>query len=966
MTDIPRPDRPDRLLFTSLQSGLLLVTLVFIGIPWLGGLLLLDMRAGAVHDRAVEADLAKRRDVLARLTVLGNAEKRYDELISRLAETPLQPAALARRAARLIEREQGALDLTIFDAGCSPVPLPGQPQPPKRASERFMKALLAGGEDPQPKLLAAFGGDPDAARLMAGAPGSLVKLENAFIRSWGGWWTVRTRQGRVVAHIVAFVHRGKIDHSLLMDRAVSDARRLIGGEMLIGWVHPYEPSQLRPAGVDWPAGLGQCLASTAPDVSTFFWNGRSVLLVDGIRGERLVAISSATAPVHSTASGSKFALSAAAAGLALIVLVFGPAASRRLGLRGKLVTLFMTGGGLLLAGLMMTVLFDRADRERVLIEEYKKRHLRLLARIDQDFLSELFPILREYEIALKLAGAASDEEAADIVRRHVEPLMDRIRPVMNGMVIIDTTPKVRFFDSGFKTGRRKNETRKFMTHVGRLLMLEFQGKATQLSGTRGDPTLIEDIIANSMYYAIRAGMQLQFQQLLDQGMITYTNVAGDASGRVKAVLIALHDSCRAQRKYLRRVTAGWPWSDTGARFAAIPLSPDPAWRSYSKISTGNDLELRRWRDRVAGERLPVHGVARIHNNDYLVTAMPGTRLGGYVLMIAQPMQEIEGLTKALGRSMGGLSLAILALVVGVTAAMATRLLRPLERLEYGLEAIRRRDFHARIQEGGVYELDRLGMRVNFVAENLHDLQIARSVQEQLWPEEGIGGSDWSVAGRCVSAADLGGDYHDWMVLPDGRVMLAVGDVAGHGIPAALVTAAAKVELGMQLKRLCGPVETLEKINGAFHEQAGKIRPMSLWLGLYNPADGSMRVSVAGHPFAILALPDGATELIGKPGYPLGSRRNTSFADVTVTVPPGGCIVLYSDGIPEALSRSAEPFGYDRLCAAVSQSRKMPPGDMVERLLETVSEWAGTAVPADDQTIVVLSRVDSAPELVDGT
>ena len=313
-----------------------------------------------------------------------------------------------------------------------------------------------------------------------------------------------------------------------------------------------------------------------------------------------------------------------------------------------------------------------------------------------------------------------------------------------------------------------------------------------------------------------------------------------------------------------------------------------------------------------------------------------------------------------------MSLAILLLVIGVTAAMATRLLRPLERLEYGLDAIRRRDFKVRVQAGGVHELDRIAERVNFVAENLQDLQIARSVQEQLWPEEAISGADWAIAGRCVSAADLGGDYHDWMALPDGRVMLTVGDVAGHGIPAALITVAAKVELGMQLRRLCSPSEALEKSNEAFNEQTGRLRPMSLWLGIYDPASGLLQAAVAGHPFGILALPDGSTELIGKPGYPLGSRRKAAFPEVITTIPRGGCLVLYSDGLPEAVDRSGTPFGYDRLQKTVSQLRTASPAVIVERLLQAVAAWANTPIPADDQTVVALSRMNPVGKREDGS
>lgn len=955
MADAAKSGRPEGMGLGSLRSGFLLVVLVFIGIPWYAGLRLLDLRSEDAMRSAAEADLLNRRDVLTRLTVLGNPEKRYDELMSQLARTPLKPHALARRAAALVKREQGALELTLFDADLRIVPLPGLSAPPRRASERFMRALCARGEDPQPKLLAAFGGDPEAARLMAEAPGSLVKLENAFIRSWGGWWTVRTRAGKPLAHLVAFVHRGKIDPDLLMDRAVREVRRLIDGSMTVGWLHPFEHGRVRPADLSWPDGLGGTIASIPPDVGEFEWQEKPVLLVDGSRGERLFAI-----PRESRQAGRESAmpacvLSSVCGILALAIVLFGPAVSVRIGLRGKLTILLASGGGLLLAGLMLTALFDRTDRERILVDEFKQRHLRLLARIDDDFLSELFPALREYEAALEKAGAAGRDTAADVVVRHIEPMVAKVKSILNGIIVVDAEQRVRYFSSGIDDPRKAGESRSFLNDVGRSLMLEFQNKAKTLSGKRQDEKLITDIIANTLYYGIRAGRQIQFQKLMNQGMIVYAGVAGGTSRSAGAILLATHDSCRAQRSYLARVTDRWPWAKEGPRFAAVPIPPDPTWTAYPKRSTGENLELRRWRDRVAGERLPTHGFTCIHGQDYLLTAVPGTRLDGYVLMIAQPMSRIREWTVALDRRMGALSLAILALVVGVTVAVATRLLRPMRHLENALDDIRSRTFKARVPLGGVFELDRLGERVNLVSEDLRDLQIARSVQEQLWPEEEIAGPGWAVSGRCISAADLGGDYHDWAVLPDGGIMLAVGDVAGHGIPAALVTAAAKVELGMQVRRRCGPADALTNLHGAFGEQAGSFRPMSLWLGIFDPESGVVRAASAGHPFGILALPDGSTEFVGRPGYPLGSRHSATFEEVRVEMPAGSCLVLYSDGLPEAAGCGGEPFGYDRLCAAVTRLRGLPPADIVAKLLETVSEWSGAPIPADDQTVLVLSR-----------
>ena len=126
---------------------------------------------------------------------------------------------------------------------------------------------------------------------------------------------------------------------------------------------------------------------------------------------------------------------------------------------------------------------------------------------------------------------------------------------------------------------------------------------------------------------------------------------------------------------------------------------------------------------------------------------------------------------------------------------------------------------------------------NNIMNGFEELKMARAVQEALWPREGLCGPDWEVAGTCRTASNLGGDHHDWFPLPDGKVVVAIGDVAGHGIASALVGASAKILLALMAPG-AEPAAILAAMNRGFFDQAGRSKPMSMWVGIFDPLGSS--------------------------------------------------------------------------------------------------------------------------------
>jgi sigma-B regulation protein RsbU (phosphoserine phosphatase) len=195
------------------------------------------------------------------------------------------------------------------------------------------------------------------------------------------------------------------------------------------------------------------------------------------------------------------------------------------------------------------------------------------------------------------------------------------------------------------------------------------------------------------------------------------------------------------------------------------------------------------------------------------------------------------------------------------------------------------------------------------------------------------------------------------------VLLAVGDVAGHGIPSALTEAAAKVLLALHAARTPSPRSILEAMNRDLLAQSEKPLSMTMWLGLFDPRTRTLTCASAGHPFPILLTEGKPGELLKNGGLPLGIRRQMLYREITLDWRAGGTLVVYSDGLVESHSPAGEMLSFPRLLAEAERRRQRPPPELARELIDLALAWSGTAAPEDDLTVVVLR---AAPRPVDQT
>ncbi|HET9226681.1 MAG TPA: SpoIIE family protein phosphatase [Thermoanaerobaculia bacterium] len=242
-----------------------------------------------------------------------------------------------------------------------------------------------------------------------------------------------------------------------------------------------------------------------------------------------------------------------------------------------------------------------------------------------------------------------------------------------------------------------------------------------------------------------------------------------------------------------------------------------------------------------------------------------------------------------------------------------------------------------------------------------ELEVARELQEDLLPHDvpPIPGYDFAHSYR--TANEVGGDYYDLTPLPDGRVSLLVGDASGHGMAAGLVMAIANATLKTALDLDPRPERVIQLLNRTLCRTGNKRTFMSVFYALLDPRTGEMEYVCAGHPFPLLRRSDGTVEELGCGGLPLGLREPLDVCSERVVIHPGDLMLLYTDGLAEALdTNGSEAFGYPRIAALTRDGGS--PNTVHERILRAFDRHVGDEPILDDLTVLIVARLPPLPRI----
>jgi hypothetical protein len=296
----------------------------------------------------------------------------------------------------------------------------------------------------------------------------------------------------------------------------------------------------------------------------------------------------------------------------------------------------------------------------------------------------------------------------------------------------------------------------------------------------------------------------------------------------------------------------------------------------------------------------------------------------------------------------------LGLTAGVGWMLSAQFMEPVKELENGVLAIGRQDFRYRLPIKSADEFGRLSVVFNRAIESLEDLEVARIVQENLFPQEGIMQNGLQIFGRSVSMTRLGGDYYDFFPLDDHRVGVLMGDVAGHGVPAALLMAMAKASVLLSDTEKFRPAQMLASLHKVIHRvKSSKIkRMMTCQYFSIDSTTGEYLVANAGHCFPAVIKSNGAgVELLKLVGTPLGITKNPKYEDVSGRLEAGDMVLLYTDGIIESHNADGLEMGFDRFAAMLQTVYDPDPETFYHNIFAAYKAWA--AVADDDITMILI-------------
>ena len=240
-------------------------------------------------------------------------------------------------------------------------------------------------------------------------------------------------------------------------------------------------------------------------------------------------------------------------------------------------------------------------------------------------------------------------------------------------------------------------------------------------------------------------------------------------------------------------------------------------------------------------------------------------------------------------------------------------------------------------------------------ENQEQLQVAREIQQRLFPKAAPTLEGFDIAGVTYPAEETGGDYFDYLPMLNGNVGIIVADVTGHGIGPALLMAETRAYLRTLAANREDIGEILSTANRILAEDVGEERYVTLFLGKIDPRNRTFAYASAGHPTGYVLAPSGEIKtLLKRTSVPLGVNQNAKYdGTVQVGLQSGDTVLLLTDGIEETMAPDESFFGIERTLNVVRQNREKPAREILDTLYRAARDFSQHTPQLDDVTAIVI-------------
>ncbi len=240
-----------------------------------------------------------------------------------------------------------------------------------------------------------------------------------------------------------------------------------------------------------------------------------------------------------------------------------------------------------------------------------------------------------------------------------------------------------------------------------------------------------------------------------------------------------------------------------------------------------------------------------------------------------------------------------------------------------------------------------------------ELQLAREIQLQYLPRELPHPAGFSFGARMQAARAVGGDFYDFIPLEPGRIGIVVADVSDKGIPAAIMMALTRSILRAEAGPGVTPAQALLAVNEHVLEMNETGLFVTMLYGVLDARSGEFSYARAGHEFPLLIEPDGQVAVLPRDrGQPVGILPEPEMDEQTITLRPGSILLIFTDGLPDAMNSQGDFFGMERLREAAPPLRGAPAQGICDDLIATIKAFQGPNAQFDDLTLVVVKADES--------
>ncbi len=348
----------------------------------------------------------------------------------------------------------------------------------------------------------------------------------------------------------------------------------------------------------------------------------------------------------------------------------------------------------------------------------------------------------------------------------------------------------------------------------------------------------------------------------------------------------------------------------------------------------------------------------LNQQTWLATGFISKIIADISLVALSPISEIDRKLSCESRYLAGVVCINILLVIGISLIFSQTLLVPVALLQEATDAIRKRDFSHRIAALGKGEFGQMAQIFNTALRDLEEMSVARAVQQRLFPAQQVETGVYDLFCRSITMDDLGGDYLDVLPLDDKKFIMLMGDVAGHGVGAAIIMAMAKAAMINSAELLDRPVDLLKRLHDLIYRTKSR-KQRKIMTFQYVMVDTSQHKIVyanAGgcNPYVVKNSGKEVQEII-LPGPALGAFKNSRFNQIDISLEQTDTLVLYTDGLIESRNDSGEELGFERFADMLAQ--RVIPGSRAsfDAIMEANRHWRQNQPRQDDFSLLILQR-----------